>query len=225
MPIQEEMMQQAQTPLSVNETKELMQDTIILDTRTPEIFAQGFIPGSINIALNDQFIKWIKKLIDTDRQLILVTEPGKESDSIGQLSEAGHTHFSGFVNGGFKAWQQAGEETDLIIDVEADELAMDIPFDDNLMIMDVRTPAEFSEGHVKNALNIPLDDFKDLVTLASIEEDQNVYIHCDSGYRSSIAASLLKRQGIHNLRIVTGGWESIKNEHKIEKEKDNSILN
>jgi len=113
----------------------------------------------------------------------------------------------------------------LIIDVEADELAMDLPFDDRLVVVDVRKPAEFAEGHVKDAVNIPLDEMKDPAVLANLEEDQNIYVHCAGGYRSVIATSLMKRQGIHNLRNVTGGWGKIKEEGKIPKEKESSVLN
>jgi hydroxyacylglutathione hydrolase len=113
----------------------------------------------------------------------------------------------------------------LIIDVEADELAMDIPFDENLVVLDVRKPAEFADGHVKEARNIPLDELTDPAAMAEIEEEQNVYVHCAGGYRSVIAASLLKRQGIHNLRNVVGGWARIKEQKNIETVKEKSVLN
>jgi hydroxyacylglutathione hydrolase len=129
------------------------------------------------------------------------------------------------VEGGFEAWKAAGEETDLIINIEADELAMDIPFDDKLVILDVRKPAEFAEGHVKDALNIPVNDLTDPLNIASFEEDQNIYVHCQGGYRSMIATSLLKREGIHNLRNIVGGYNKIKEEPKIKTEKEKSVLN
>ena len=113
----------------------------------------------------------------------------------------------------------------MIIDVEADELAMDPPFDNNLIVLDVRKPAEFAEGHVKDALNIPLNELNNPLNMSAIEDEHNVYVHCASGYRSVIAASLLKRQGIHNIRNVVGGWDSIKEQDKIETEKDSSVLN
>jgi rhodanese-related sulfurtransferase len=109
--------------------------------------------------------------------------------------------------------------------VEADELAMDIPFDEHLVVVDVRKPGEFAEGHVKDALNIPLDSMKDPANMAVLEEDQNIYVHCAGGTRSVIGASLLKRQGIHNLRNVVGGWKKIKEQAKIETEKEGSVLN
>ena len=123
------------------------------------------------------------------------------------------------------AWKKAGEELDLVIDIEADELAMDIPFDDRLVVVDVRKPVEFADGHVKDAVNIPLHDMTDPGSMANFEEDQNIYVHCAGGYRSTIAISLLKRQGIHNLRNVLGGFTKIKEQENIKIEKEKSMLN
>ncbi|MGN6543363.1 MAG: rhodanese-like domain-containing protein, partial [Ginsengibacter sp.] len=108
---------------------------------------------------------------------------------------------------------------------DADELAMDIPFDKNLLIVDVRRYNEFAEGHVKDAINISLDEMVDLAQIAQLEENQNIYLHCAGGYRSVIAASLLKRQGYHNLRNVLGGYAKIKEQKNIQTEKEANVLN
>ena len=113
----------------------------------------------------------------------------------------------------------------MIIDVEPDEFIMDLYYDDNLTVIDVRKPNEFAEGHLEGAVNIPLNTMADPAGMANINENENLYIHCSAGYRSVIASSLLKRQGIHNLRNVTGGWNIIKNLEKIEIVKEKSILN
>jgi rhodanese-related sulfurtransferase len=131
----------------------------------------------------------------------------------------------GFLEGGFPTWRNAGEPIDLIIDVLADELAMDIPFDENLLVLDVRRETEFADGHVKDAINIPLTELADPGNMVNLDEPFNVYIHCGGGYRSVIAASLLKRQGIHNIRNVSGGWKTIKDQKDIEVVKDKSVLN
>jgi len=102
---------------------------------------------------------------------------------------------------------------------------MDIPFDDKLIVLDVRKPNEFAEGHINKAINIPLNELTDPGKLAFINEDNNLYIHCTSGYRSVIAASLLKRQGIHNIHNVKGGWDQIRALEKVEITKEKSILN
>ena len=213
-------------PLSVADTKQaLAQEVLILDTRHADVFTQGFIPGSIFIGLEGRFAEWAGSLLSFDKPMVLVSEGGKEKETIVRLARVGFSKVIGYVDGGFDAWKAAGEEIDMIINVEADELAMDLPFDDNLVVLDVRKQAEFADGHVKDALNIPLNDLTDPLNMSALEENQNVYVHCQGGYRSVIGASILKRQGIHNLRNVVGGWNAIKQQEKIEKEKENSVLN
>jgi hydroxyacylglutathione hydrolase len=131
----------------------------------------------------------------------------------------------GYLDGGFNSWKKSGEPSDMIVTVEADELMMDIPFDPNLVVIDVRKPAEYAEGHLKDALNLPLSDMTDPGNLANIDDNQNLYVHCAGGYRSVIASSLLKRQGIHNLRNISGGWNKIKEQGKAEVVKEKSVLN
>ncbi len=213
-------------PLSIAEVKKgIAEDMILVDTRPHEIFTQGFIPGAIGIGLDGRFAEWAGSLLPFNKSIILITEKGKEKESATRLARVGFSKMEGYVNGSFEAWKAAGEPIDLIIDVEADELAMDLPFDENLVVLDVRRPAEFAEGHVKGAVNIPLDEFTDVLNIAKIEEHQNVYVHCGGGYRSVIASSLLKRHGLHNIRNVAGGWGKIKEQSSIEIEKEKSVLN
>lgn len=198
-------------PLSINEFKEKVKDGVwILDTRPASVFTAGFVPESISIGLDGRFAEWAGSLLPFDQPLVLVTEPGKEEESVIRLARVGIDNVQGYLDGGVDAWQQAGEPMDMIIDIEPEELAMDIPHDDKLEVIDVRKATEFSGGHVKGAVNIPLDTLKDPLNIAMIDDDNNLYIHCAGGYRSVIAASLLKRQGFHNLRNVLGGYGKIK---------------
>jgi hydroxyacylglutathione hydrolase len=217
----------ALTALSVKAFKEkINHDTIILDTRPADIFTAGYVPGSIFIGLEGRFAEWAGGLLSFDKQLLLITEPGKEEETIVRLARVGFANFLGYLKGSFEAWKKAGEEIDLIINIEADELAMDIPFDPNLRVIDVRRETEFAQGHVKDAINMPLEDMIDIVKVeASFSEDHNLYIHCNSGYRSVIAASLAKLQGINNLRNIIGGWQQIKDVPGIKVVKDASVLN
>lgn len=205
--------------------KEAAGDVIILDTRPASVFTQGFVPGSVSIGLEGRFAEWAGSLLPFDAPLLLVTEPGKEKESVIRLARVGFDKMKGFLGGGFDAWQKAGEPIDMIIDVEPDELMMDIPHDENLVVVDVRRETEFAEGHLKDAVNIPLNDLTDPGAMAMLEENQNLYVHCEGGYRSVIASSLLKRQGIHNLRNVSGGWKKIKEQEKAEIIKEKSVLN
>lgn len=218
--------QRGLTPLPVAAFKKLKDgDMLVLDTRHASVFTQGFIPGSIFIGLEGRFAEWAGILLSFDKPLILVTETGKEEETVVRLSRVGFDKMQGYLLGGFEAWQQAGEPTDMIIDIEADELAMDMPHDPNLVVVDVRRETEFAEGHVAGAQNLPLNEMNDVVNLAHFEDNQNLYVHCAGGYRSVIAASLLKREGTHNLRNVLGGWGKIKEQKKIKTEKDSSVLN
>lgn len=214
------------TSLTVDEFKSsLTDDVIVLDTRNAVEFTQGFIPGSIFIGLEGRFAEWAGSLLPFDKPILLVTPEGKEEESVVRLSRVGFEKMTGYLKGGFEAWQQAGENTDMIIDIEADELMMDLPHDPNLIVVDVRKEIEYAEGHLKDALNLPLADMTDPALLAQFEDNQNLYVHCAGGYRSVIASSLLKRQGIHHLRNVMGGWNKIREMEKVEIVKDASLLN
>lgn len=217
----------ALTPLSLAAFKEWrkQEEVIVLDSRKAEEFSLGFIPGSISIGLEGRFAEWAGGLLPFDKPLVLVTEVGQEKETVIRLARVGFSKIMGYLDGSFEAWKAGGNEIDLIIDIEADELAMDIPFDDNLIVVDVRREAEYADGHVAGAMNIPLNEMSDPASMSNIEEYHNLYVHCAGGYRSVIAASLLKRQGIHNLRNIVGGWAAIKDQQNIEVEKDKSVLN
>jgi rhodanese-related sulfurtransferase len=199
--------------------------SIILDTRPSDVFTDGFIPGSIFIGLEGRFAEWAGSILSFTKPLLLVTEQGKEEESVIRLARVGFSNIEGYLEGGFSTWVNAGETVDMIINIETDELAMDLPFDPNLQVVDVRRETEFAEGHIKGAINLPLIDMTDVTLIAALEENKNLYVHCAGGYRSVIASSLLKKEGLHNIRNVAGGWESIKEEKKIITEKNVSILN
>jgi rhodanese-related sulfurtransferase len=198
-------------PLNVAQFKEsVARGSWILDTRPATVFTEAFVPDSISIGLDGRFAEWAGSLLPFDQPLVLVTEAGKEKESIVRLARVGIDNVQGYLEGGVEAWKAAGEEIDMIIDIEADELAMDIPHDSRLEVIDVRKPSEFEAGHVKGAVNAPLDTLVDPLNIAVIDSDNNLYVHCAGGYRSVIAASLLKRQGYDNLRNVLGGFSKMK---------------
>ena len=217
---------QGMKPLSIAVFKQLInEDVIILDTRHADVFTQGFIPGSVFIGLEGRFAEWAGSLLPFDAPIVLVTEPGKEKETIVRMARVGFDKIKGYLDGSYATWLNAGEEIDMIIDVEADELMMDIPHDKNLLVVDVRRSTEYADGHLKDALNLPLNEMTDPALMANLEETQNLYVHCAGGYRSVIASSLLKRQGIHNIRNIVGGWGKIKEQEKAEIVKETSVLN
>jgi len=207
----DKVMEQALQPLDIAAFKAKVADGAwILDTRHATVFTQGFVPDSISVGLEGRFAEWVGSLIPYTQPLVLVTEAGKEKESVIRLSRVGFDNVFGYLEGGFEAWADAGEKTDMIIDIEPDELAMDIPHDPKMEVIDVRKPGEFEAGHVKGAQNLPLDTLMDPLNVATVDDEANLYVHCAGGYRSVIAASLLKRQGFHNLRNVLGGYAKMK---------------
>ncbi len=214
-------------PLSVDELSELLKETdvTLLDTRKATDFTKEFIPSSISIGLEGRFAEWAGSLLPFDKPIVLVAEPGKEQESVIRLARVGFSDIRGYLDGGVESWKKAGLPIDLIIDIEADELAMDMPYDLHLVVLDVRQETEFGDGHVRGAINIPLHELTDPGSMANFTDQHNLYVHCGSGYRSVTAASLMKRQGIHNLRNVLGGWKAISEQTKIEVVKENSVLN
>ncbi|MFY7652731.1 MAG: MBL fold metallo-hydrolase, partial [Chitinophagaceae bacterium] len=222
------LLQQALQPLTVSEFKKAMhnENTIILDTRPADIFTQSFIPGSIFIGLEGRFAEWAGMLLPFDKNILIVCEEGKEKETATRLSRVGFEKMQGYLKGSLQAWIAAGESIDMIIDIEADELAMDLPFDENLVVIDVRKEIEYAEGHITDAVNIPLETMNDPGSISNVEETDNLYVHCAGGYRSVIAASILKQQGFHNLRNILGGWNAIKEQgNKIPTQKTEALLN
>jgi rhodanese-related sulfurtransferase len=214
-------------PLDPESFKEQIQndDTIILDTRNSADFTEGYVPGSISIGLDGRFAEWAGSLLPFNNPIVLVTDPGKEKESAIRLARVGFDQMKGYLKGGFAAWKSAGETIDLIISVEPDELAMDLRFDPKLLVVDVRRETEYGDGHLADARNIPLETLTDPGTMADFNDTDNIYIHCASGYRSVIACSLFKRQGIHNLRNISGGFDAIRSLEGMEVVRENSVLN
>jgi hydroxyacylglutathione hydrolase len=223
----DEVMENGLKPLSLEAFKQLINDdnTICLDTRVSNEFSNGFVPGSVSIGLDGRFAEWAGSLLPFDKPFVLVTEPGKEKESVVRLARVGFAQMSGYLKGGFETWKNFGEPIDLIVNIDADEFAMDLPFDPKMKVVDVRRETEFADGHVAGAVNIPLETLTDPGLMADFDDSDNIYIHCASGYRSIIATSLFKRQGIHNLHNISGGWDEIKKLDGLEIVKENSVLN
>ena len=180
---------------------------IMLDTRIPAIFCQGFIPNSINIGLNGQFAPWVGSLIpDVKQALLLITEPGKEEESVMRLARVGYDNVIGILEGGIDAWKKAGKEVDTVNRVTATEFANQYSTG-NTIVIDIRRPGEFESGHIKNAISIPLINMNE--QLAEFPKDKPFYIHCATGHRSMIAASMLKSRGWENFMEVEGGISAI----------------
>ena len=190
----------------------------IIDTRTDVEFLQGYIPSSIHIALDEIKTLNALKIIEQDCPIVLVCAQGTEEILIKRFELLGYTQVKGYLQGGFSTWSEANQKIDLIIEVEVDELAMDIPFDEYLMILDIRAEEVYDKAHIKDSIHLPLIEFGDPGAMSELDEHFNNYIIDDLGKQLLLAASVLKKQGIHNIRIVRDGWDAVeflKNKFKI----------
>jgi len=182
---------------------------IMLDTRDPQLFAKGFIPNSINIGLNGQFAPWVGALItDLEQPILLITDKGKEQETITRLTRVGYDNTIGYLDGGFGRWTDAGKEIDVIesITAEAFEQAVN---EEDVTALDVRKPGEYESEHLEFTLSRPLDFINEWT--GEIDPKGTYYIHCAGGYRSMIAASILKSRGVENVIDIAGGYGAIKN--------------
>jgi hydroxyacylglutathione hydrolase len=181
---------------------------LVLDTRSPQVFAEGFIPNSINIGVDGQFAPWVGALIpDIKHEILIVCEPGREEEVITRLSRVGYDHTIGYLQGGFDAWKNSGKETDRIISITPEELATRMKTE-KVNVLDVRKKSEYSSEHVQDAENAPLDFVND--SMAQLDKNKTYYVHCAGGYRSMIFTSILRARGFDKLVDVKGGFKAIK---------------
>lgn len=180
---------------------------LILDTRAPGIFAQGFIPRSINIGIDGDFAPWVGTMIvDVKQPLLLVTDAGREEEVITRLSRVGFDNVLGYLDGGFDTWRASGKETDRVERITAEEFAQ--RFDSGkTLVIDVRKESEYASEHVEEAYSRPLAYINDWIS--DLLQDQHFYIHCAGGYRSMIASSILLARGCRNFTDIEGGFGSI----------------
>jgi len=207
----DDVLERGTRPLEAKEFEAIANETgaIILDVRHQNDFVKGHIPRSIFIGIDGGFAPWVGALIaDVKQPILLVAPEGREKETIIRLSRVGFDNTLGYLKGGFEAWKQNGFEYDTISSASAEDLKKALEKED-VPVFDVRKDGEFKAEHVENAHHTSLDYLND--HLAEFPEDKPFYIHCAGGYRSVIAASILKSRGIHNLVDVAGGYAAIKN--------------
>ncbi len=204
----EEVLKKGMKALSPEEFLQVAElaDPVILDTRPAARFALGHIPGSINIGLDGQFAPWVGALIvDVEQAILLVAEPGKEEEALTRLSRIGFDHVLGHLSGGFATWKDSGRAIDTVNRIDADTFAKE--YAKGKKIVDVRKEGEFAAGHIEDAEFKSLDAINEW--FHTINPEEHFYMHCAGGYRSMIAASILKSRGIHNFSEVAGGYNAI----------------
>jgi glyoxylase-like metal-dependent hydrolase (beta-lactamase superfamily II)/rhodanese-related sulfurtransferase len=205
----DEVMSRNMKPLSPEDVKkEITNGALILDTRTPDSFEKGFIKGSMQIGLNGTYAVWIGTLIDINLPLVIVSEEGKEHESILRAARVGYENVKGYLKGGMNAWIAAGNPIDTIHSITPEDFAARIKSGKG-SILDVRRPGEFDSSHVKNAEHLELAALPK--NLNSLSKNKTYLIYCASGNRSVTAASILKAKGFENVMNVYGGINQIKN--------------
>ena len=196
-------------PLDTDEFEKLANQSgvLILDVRNQIQFAEEHIPGSIFIGIDGGFAPWVGAIVgDVKRPILLITPKGREKETITRLARVGFDNALGFLEGGLSSWKVKGKKTDSVSTIEASKLGKKIF--DQTKIIDVRKNSEFSNGHLKNALNIPLDQLSKNFDKIPLEGD--FFVHCAGGYRSMIASSILKSRGIDSMTDIIGGFSAIK---------------
>ncbi len=180
---------------------------LILDTRDSAAFAKGFIPQSINIGINGDFAPWVGAMIgDVKQAIILVTALGKEEETVTRLTRVGFDNIVGHLQGGFDAWKIAGKEIDTVNRITAEEFAAKVKIGAD-KVVDIRKQTEYTAEHVEESYSRPLAEINEWVK--DVNPDEHFYLHCQSGYRSMIAASILQSRGYRNFTEVAGGFKAI----------------
>jgi glyoxylase-like metal-dependent hydrolase (beta-lactamase superfamily II)/rhodanese-related sulfurtransferase len=195
-------------PLSVRAFKTAWEGegAIVIDTRHQDVFAKGFMPGSIFIGIDDNFAMWLGALVtDLNQAILFICEEGRENEVVTRMSRVGYDNPIGYLEGGFEAWKAADEEVDSLEELDAEAFAK--MFSGEINLLDVRKASEFSAEHILGAENFPLDFINK--NMSQIHADNKYYLHCAGGYRSVIASSILKSRGFHDIVNIRGGFKAL----------------
>ncbi len=197
-------------PLTVKEFENIANETqaVILDVRSIADFATGHLPKSIFIGLDGGFAPWAGELIvDVKKAILLVVPEGRAEEAVTRLSRVGFDNTLGFLSGGIEAWKKEGKEIDTVNSIPASEF-ISLHNKTKGKIFDVRKRSEYLSEHVLESSNIPLSDLN--LNLSEFPKKAEFFLHCAGGYRSMIAASILKSRGYHNLIDIQGGYQALK---------------
>lgn len=185
------------------------QEALVLDTRKKEAFAEGHIPGSIFIGLDDNFAPWAGTLItDLKQPILLIVEEGRAEEAVTRLSRVGYDNTLGYLENGITGWLKEGHQTDHLMEMDAEDFARKYARSpQHYFLLDVRRKSEYDTEHLKGAENFPLDFINH--NMHQLDPQQTYYLHCAGGFRSVIACSILKSRGYHNLINIKGGFKAL----------------
>jgi hydroxyacylglutathione hydrolase len=203
----DEVLERNLNALSLEQFEEVVNSgALVLDTRHETLYEKASLKYSINIPLNGQYAIWVGSLIPIDREIVLITEPGKEHESVLRLARVGFENVQGYLSGGVEVWANSGKAVQKIHSIDPEQL-MEYA-NDGYEILDVRRSTEASTEHVSGAINISLIDLEN--RLEELNHDGKYLIHCQGGYRSMIAASILTNNGFSNIINVHEGFSKIR---------------
>lgn len=205
----DDVLERGMNPLSVRAFKAAWEEenALVIDTRPQDVFAKGFIPGTVFIGIDDNFAPWTGALVpDLKQPILFICDPGREEEVITRMSRVGYDNSIGYLEGGFDAWVAAGEEVDTMEEIEAEELVK-LHGQPDVNILDVRKTSEYDAQHVIGAQNFPLDFINK--NMSEVDRNKTYYLHCAGGYRSMIAASVLRTRGFEKLVNIKGGYKAV----------------
>lgn len=192
----------ALSPPEVEELSEVA--ALVLDTRSSADFGAGHVPGAINIQLEGNFATWAGSILSPEMPVVIVADLGFEIEAMTRLARVGYEKFAGWLDGGMEAWKEAGGETATLEQLTASELRHMLKSEsDSVRVLDVRTLSEWEAGHIEGAIHIPLIEIESRMSEIPTGE---IAVICGSGYRSTIACSLLQRTSCREIKNVIGGW-------------------
>lgn len=207
----DEVLKKGLTPLSVKEFETVWEatDALVIDARTTARFPKGFIPGSIFIGIDDTFAPWVGTLVpDLMHPILLVADEDRVEEVVTRLARVGYDNALGYLKGGLDAWKAAGNVNDTLPELSPDEFANKMLANPNLNVLDVRRESEYRSEHLAGATNFPLDYLNK--NIGALDSKKTYYLHCAGGYRSLIAASILRSRGYRDVINITGGYKALK---------------
>jgi glyoxylase-like metal-dependent hydrolase (beta-lactamase superfamily II) len=209
-PTLEKMLEQTLKPLTLQELVRFQNaGAQILDVRDPAYFEAAHLTGAMNIGLGGQYATWAGTLLSRERPIVIIADPGREEEAETRLGRIGFDHIAGYLEGGM---QRVEERPGLVARIERvapAELAEQMESPHPPLVLDVRSPQEWRERRIARSVNIPLSRLPQ--SFGEIPRERSLVVHCASGYRSSMAASLLKPKGFSDLADLAGGiaaWQA-----------------
>jgi rhodanese-related sulfurtransferase len=186
------------------------EDVLVLDTRSNKVYSeQGTIPGAWYIGIDGGFAPWVGALIrDINQKIILLADENGQEEVVTRLSRVGYDNSLGYLKGGLDAWKKQGYPVSEIGSISADEMLEGLNKGQVSHPLDLRKPSEFAKGHIENIENFALDTL--LENIDTLDKNQTYTLHCQSGYRSLVAASILKSKGFDSIVDVRGGYKALK---------------